>query len=637
MKKMKKNQWLLFTIITVVICTVAAFAMLFTTNYFNYDDPLLEGDVYIIGNTDNFPIEAKINGHWAGMLPETYKYIEQQTGIEFQYMDSSDGWESMISNEQAEIIGAITTQEGENLAEHYDVVVSEVLFQYAGLDYHIGYTSLASQEMIDTINLAISDITAFNKAEVALKVAVGIYNERIPDWIILVLTIGLIIFVMLQIFVASTNKKLNSTQKEIKESTLVQGVKNTAYFEKIFTGLQKTKTHHLYYACLIEVDNTSTQWFFGDEAGKNAIVNTHGLIGELIGKDFVLARESENTFLLTFPAGGENVANTILEDIVEKLNEEISKLNSTVNMHVYVGACQLSDIEGGFQTLLQVLRYSLVTAKESNKSMVFADAQMIKGLLEMTSLGRDLIQEDAFSDFVVHLLPTIDTKTNKISGAHALVRWEHKTKGLLQPSAFLDQFESSGRVKELNYRVFELICKYFGELDAEKIKDKCITCNMSMANLEDSDFSVKIDDCMKEYNIPNGVLGIEITSGLSAKMTKTVSDNIKFLKERNINIVITRFGNENASFPLLSEYKADYVKLDPVYLDTASTKDGAVLVSYIVKLIHLMDIKVICERIETPIQEKTFKALNVDCISGYRFFRPMPTNEFITLINSEEV
>ncbi len=632
---MKKNQWLLFTVITIVICTVAAFAMLFITNYLNYDDPLLEGDVYVIGSTDNFPIEAKINGRWIGMLPETYKYIEQQTGIEFQYMDSSDGWESMISNEQAEIIGAITTQEGENLAEHYNVVASEVLFQYAGLDYHIGYTELASQEMIDAINLAVGDMTALNKVEVALKVAVGIYSERIPDWVILAFAIGAIVVVMLQIFMLLTRRKLIYTQKEIRESTVIQGVKNTSYFEKIFTKLQKTKTHHLYYACLIEVDNTSTQWFFGDEAGKKAIDNTHSLIGELIGTDFILARESENTFLLTFPAGGENTAKTILKEIIEKLNEEIAKLDHTVNMQVYVGACHLSDVEGGFQTLLQVLRYSLVMAKEKNKHMMFADAQMIKSLLEMTSLGRDLIQEDAFSDFVVHLLPTIDTKTNKISGAHALVRWEHKAKGLLQPSAFLDQFESSGRVKELNYRVFELICKCFGELDAEKIKDKCITCNMSMANLEDSDFSVKIDDCMKEYNIPNGVLGIEITSGLSAKMTKTVSDNIEFLKERNINIVITRFGNENASFPLLSDYKADYVKLDPVYLDTAATKDGAVLVSYIVKLIHLMDIKVVCERIETSMQEKTFKALNVDCISGYKFFRPMPASEFITLINNE--
>ncbi len=633
---MKKNQIMLFTIITAVICTVASFVMLFAINYFNDDDPLLEGDIYVIGDADNFPIEAKIDGRWIGMLPETYKYIEQQTGMEFQYIDSSDGWESMISNEQAEIIGAVTTQEGENLAEHYDVAVSEALFQYEGLDYHIGYTTLATQEGIDAINLVVSDMTAFDKVEISLKVAAGVYSERIPDWIMLVLVIGLIIVVMLQIFMSVTHKKLESTQKEIRESTVVQGVKNTAYFEKVLDNLRKTKAYHLYYACLIEIDNTSTQWFFGDEAGKNAMVNTHELIKELINAEVILARESENTFLLTFPAGGENAANIILEEIIEKLNEELVSLDSAVNMHVYAGACQLSDIEGGFQALLQTLRYSLVTAKENNKSLVFADAQMIKSLLEMTSLGRDLIQEDAFSDFVVHLLPTIDTKTGGISGAHALVRWEHKTKGLLQPSAFLEQFESSGKVKELNYRVFELICKYFGELDAEKIKDKCITCNMSMANLEDSDFSNKISTYMKEYDIPHGVLGIEITSGLSAQMTKTVADNIDFLKERNINIVITRFGTENASFPLLAEYKANYVKLDPVYLDTASTKDGAVLVSYIVKLIHLMGIKVVCERIETPIQEKTFKVLNVDCISGYKFFRPMPASEFITLINSEK-
>ncbi len=626
---MKKISRKLLTIITIIICSVIGFSWLAITVI--QDITPETGEIYVLGYKDNFPVEAKINGSWEGIMPRLFDEIEKQTGITFAYVEDGGNREELISNQQVEIIGALTTQEGENLVEHYNIILSEPLFCYNELEYHIGFSAGLSEQHRQSIEQALNEIDAFSRTEFALESA---QTKRfyLPFEIYLILLLLIIALVMTLVSDFTTKKSLVAAQKEIDEGVVSGGIKNYSFFKNKIDELKKTSLIHLKYVALLEFDNSNVKWFYGEKESESHLKNTFEVVAKTLNHDEFVARLSENNLLMIFNAKSNQEVGDKIEDIFKKINANLAYKLNNINMPLVIGICKLDLIEDEDISVARILRYSIEMAKNESCTIKICDNEMISNLQEVTTLGRELIEQTDLSEFVVYALPVIEVETNKITGVKALARWEHPTKGLLQPKLFLKQFEMSGKVVELNYRIFDYICEHINKLDLEKNKQFFVTCEMSLLNLQDPKFKIRVLESLSKHKVARDILNIEIKSKYIDKQSPTVIQNLEFLKSTGIKLSIGDFSGKHTSLALFPEHGVESLVLDPMVLNDAQSIYGIKLIEAAIMAARSLNIKIEAKKIETKEQEIAIKKLKIDNASGYRYFKPVPFSELAQIL-----
>ncbi len=595
------------------------------------------GAVYVVGNSDNYPIEAKINGQWVGMMPEIYSKISQQTGLSITYIDVGVGErESFVANEQAELVGATTGEEITYFATYYGLTTSPPVFSYEGETYYIGYTTLASPEIQDLINQSLEGLSDFDRIDSALSVAAGATSEQIASsaitaamWV-MGITILTLVITCVVVF-----RRYNNRQSEYSDNTVVSSIKNSEYFESELQKIFEQKIHHLYYIVLFEFDLSAVKWLRSAEDVDKCIAIARRVLESKIGSQCVVARESENGLIATIHANSEQDASTLINEIISNLTINLKYGFSTVNIPIVAGSCISSYFEDSFDDILRILRYACDTARDRFENHIICDKALIKQLSERTSLSRQLVEQSDLSDFVIHLLPTINTLTNEVTGAGALVRWDHRERGLLQPHTFLDFFETSGKIMELNYWVFESLCNWVSKQPGGVINSKCITAKMSSSNLRDPKFKSIIVYSMTTHKVPRDVLGIEINSDIIMENNTVVAENLKFLEQVGVSLVIDHFGAQNTCMSVFAHYPIKRLKLDPVFLADLSSKENLAIMRGLIQIGHELGMQIVCDMVQTPEQVEFLTQLGVDHLSGYKFYRPMPSNEFAGLITDK--
>ncbi len=626
---MKKFSRKLLTIITIIICSVIGFSGLAITVI--QDITPETGEIYVLGYKDNFPVEAKVNGNWEGIMPRLFDEIEKQTGITFAYVEDGGKREQLISNQQVEIIGALTTQEGENLAEHYNIILSEPLFSYNGLEYHIGFSVGLPEQHRQSIEQAINEIDAFSRTELALESA-QTKHFYLPFEIYLILLLLTIVLVMTLVSDFGTKKNLVVAQKELDEGVASGGIKNYSFFKNKIDELKKTSLIHLKYVALLEFDDSNVKWFYGEKESEIHLKNTFEVVAKALNHDEFVARLSENNILMIFNAKNNQEVGDKIKDIYKKINANLAYKLNNINMPLVIGICKLDLIEDEDIGIVRILRYSIEMAKNENSTIKICDDEMISNLQEITTLGRELIEQTDLSEFVVYALPVIEVETNKIAGVKALARWEHPTKGLLQPKLFLKQFEMSGKVVELNYRVFDYVCEHINKLNLEKNKHFSVTCEMSLLNLQDPKFKIRVLESLAKHKVVRDILNIEIKSEYIDKQNPAVIQNLEFLKSSGIKLSIGDFGGKYACLSLFSERGVESLVLDPMVFNDAQSIDGIKLIEAVIMAARSLNIKIEAKKIETKEQETTIKKLKIDNASGYRYFKPVPFGELAQIL-----
>ncbi len=627
---MRKKSGKTITLITVIVCSLIGISGLIVN--LTRNNMTETGDIYVLSSTDNFPIEAKIRGRWEGIIPQFFEEIEKQTGLKIAYIEDNGKREELISNQQIDIIGAITTKEGENLAEHYGITLSEPLFSYQGLEYHIGYSATLPQQTKQDIEDVLNNFDEFSRLELVLDY-VELDHESIPPYIYILIAIAFFLIVMTLISNSTTKRDLGIVEKELREGVVLGGIKNLAYFEKTLQEAKEISLKHLQYVAILNFDNTNVSWFYGEKEAEKLLGLVFNVVTTNLNKDEFSARLSENDLLIRFFSKSEHEAKEKIEILTNKIRTWLAYKHKSLSLPITSGVCKLDLIEDDTKNVVRILRYTVDTAKKENKSLLLCDKEMIENLYEITTLGRELIEQTNFSDFTIHVMPTIDANTKKIMGAQALARWEHPTKGLLQPQLFLSQFETSGKVIELNYRIFDHVCEKLANVEKDKVKGLSFSCSMSLLNLQDSNFKIRIYESLSKYKVPKDLLNIIIKSKSIKQQNSTIINNLKFLETSGIKITIANFGDNSTNIAMFSQLKIESVTLNPVFLDIASTDSGKKFVDTIMTALHALDIKIIASKIETKEQEIISEKIGVDNLSGYKYYKPMPFEEFVKQIS----
>lgn len=232
--------------------------------------------------------------------------------------------------------------------------------------------------------------------------------------------------------------------------------------------------------------------------------------------------------------------------------------------------------------------------------------------------------------------PEVDLRSERIVGAEALVRWTDEDGAVVGPDVFVRIAEERGFVGEITRLVLRHALRDFGET-LKKHPDFRLSINVAAADLTDPEFLPMLDRALAQKGVPARALAIEITEGSTARHEAAI-ETIHNLRRRGHSVHIDDFGTGYSSLAYLHELSVDAIKIDKAFTQAIGTESVVVtILPQILAMAEALDLEVIVEGIETPVQAEYFTTFTQPILAqGWLFGRPVPADSFLRLLAIDE-
>jgi EAL domain-containing protein (putative c-di-GMP-specific phosphodiesterase class I) len=263
----------------------------------------------------------------------------------------------------------------------------------------------------------------------------------------------------------------------------------------------------------------------------------------------------------------------------------------------------------------------------------FYDVEMqnkIKKEIEITNSMEGALKN---KEFLVFLQPKVNLGDNKLVGAEALVRWERGNHTVLPPNDFIPLFEKNGFILQLDFYIYEEVCKLIHHWITEGMPVVPISVNVSRVHLNDEHFVEKVKRLVNKYFIPPKYIELELTESMFLNNTEIAISTMKELRKLGFGVSIDDFGAGYSSLNLLKDMTTDVLKLDKEFFRQGDMqKEEQIIVSSIISMAKQLNMKVLSEGVETKMQSDFLKSISCDMAQGYLYAKPMPITQFETLL-----
>ena len=326
----------------------------------------------------------------------------------------------------------------------------------------------------------------------------------------------------------------------------------------------------------------------------------------------------------------EQVAQMILREIARpyRLGKDIAHLSTSVGIALYPADAE--DIE----SLIRSADQAMYAAKARGRNgYVYSTATMQRDAQERQRLANDLRGALALGQLSVHYQPIVNLTSGTIVKAEALLRWRHPTRGMVGPAEFITLAEQIGLIGEIGDWVFREAAKQVKAWLAADADCVQVSINKSPRQFVERKESHDWIDYLKQLDLPTSCINVEITEGLLLDDRAEVAEKLVRFRDAGIQVSIDDFGTGYSAMSYLKKFHIDYLKIDQSFVrDMASDPADRAIVEAIVVMAHKLGLKVIAEGVETSIQRDLLIVAGCDFGQGYLFARPMPQDEFLTML-----
>ncbi len=309
---------------------------------------------------------------------------------------------------------------------------------------------------------------------------------------------------------------------------------------------------------------------------------------------------------------------------VEIYGQELS-LSASVGVAIYPEDGRHVD------ELLQAADVALSHAKKQGRSRYQFHANgMNERALEMLLVERDLRRAIDENQFVLFYQPKIDLLTGQITGAEALIRWQHPTRGMVGPNEFIGVAEERGLIVALGEWVMREACRQNIVWQHAGMAAIPIAINLSAIHFKKPSLLRDVQKVLHETALPAACLELEMTETSILQDTEATIATMDRLKEVGIFLALDDFGTGYSSLSQLKRLPLDNLKLDQSFVrGLPHEPDDLAICTAVIAMGKALGLKVIAEGVETQEQLNMLRQLNCDVGQGYLFARPMPAPQFL--------
>ena len=287
--------------------------------------------------------------------------------------------------------------------------------------------------------------------------------------------------------------------------------------------------------------------------------------------------------------------------------------------------------------LFREAEVALVRAKSTpGPRFILFQPEMSAATLERVELENDLRTALERDELRLHYQPLVDLATDRIVGLEALVRWQHPTRGLVQPLSFIPLAEDTGLIVPIGRWVLETACRQARAwLDERPDSPLVMSVNLSPRQFAQPTLVAEITDILAVTKLPADRLELEITESILLDEGETSASALRALRDLGVRLVLDDFGTGYSSLSYLRRLPLDSIKIDRSFIDGLDSDDANLpIVQAVIALAHGLGIEVVAEGIETAGQLARLRELVCDRGQGYYYARPQPPEQLTGLLAS---
>jgi diguanylate cyclase (GGDEF)-like protein/PAS domain S-box-containing protein len=288
------------------------------------------------------------------------------------------------------------------------------------------------------------------------------------------------------------------------------------------------------------------------------------------------------------------------------------------------------------ETLIKNADTAMYQAKENGRQtyQYFKPAMNVRAV-ERQSLEESLRRALERQEFVVHYQPKINLNTGRISGAEALLRWTHPTRGPVPPGQFIPVAEDCGLILPIGTWVLRQACQQAQAWVDAGLPLGTMAVNISAMQLRNESFVEGVFAILQDTRLDPRLLELELTESVLMKHAESTASILTALRERGVQVAVDDFGTGYSSLSYLRKFPIDALKIDQSFVSQITTvPDEIIIVKAVIGLGRSLKLRVVAEGVETQEQLAFLQAYQCDEAQGYYFSRPVLPEQFAKLLKS---
>ncbi len=347
------------------------------------------------------------------------------------------------------------------------------------------------------------------------------------------------------------------------------------------------------------------------------------LRGALRESDTV-ARLGGDEFAVLLPACAEmEAAKVTAGKLLGALEEPFVVEGQTLTISGSMGVVLYPDHGEDVQTLMRRADVAMYAAKRDGQGYSIYAIEQDQHSAGRLTLSSQLRQSIEANELVMHYQPKISLRTKQLIDVEALVRWQHRERGLIGADHFVPLAEQTGLIKPLSQWVLKNVLEQCRAWQAAGLH-MGVAINVSMRNLHDPELPDQIAELLEGCDFPPNMLRLEITETALMTNPARTMEVVTRLSGLGVHLSIDDFGTGYSSLAYLKRLPVREIKIDKSFVrDMASNENDAVIVRSTIDLGHNLGLEVVAEGVETREALDQLTELGCDLAQGYYMARPM--------------
>ncbi|MDG6105457.1 EAL domain-containing protein [Dactylosporangium aurantiacum] len=396
------------------------------------------------------------------------------------------------------------------------------------------------------------------------------------------------------------------------------GLANRALFnERVEAALRDPAGRQRVSVALVDLDDfKSVNDTLGHAVGDGLLVAVAGRMRANVRAGDTVARLGGDEFAILFQDCDGDAVDGALARIAEAVQIPVE-----VEGHLLVARASFGVVSAGGADLEGDLLRRADIAMYQAKALGEGGFQRYRPGMEARAnqrvrLAAELAAAVDEEQFVVHYQPVVTLPDGRLTGAEALVRWQHPVRGLLGPGEFVSAAEETGLIVPLGRYVLREATREAAGWDG----GRTVAVNVSARQLQREDFPADVAAALRDSGLPAHRLTVEITESTAVGGGAT-QDTLRELRALGVRIALDDFGTGQSTLSLLASCPVDQIKLDRSFVPGPGPDAiaGAVL-----QLARALGIEAVAEGVETAHQARRLHELGYTLAQGYHFGRPEP-------------
>lgn len=422
------------------------------------------------------------------------------------------------------------------------------------------------------------------------------------------------------------------------------GLPNRTFFtEQVRHSLERSRRHPEYLAAVVFLDldrfkivNDS----LGHSCGDDLLISVaHSLEGCVREEDTVSRLSGDEFAVLLDDLQRESGATQVADRILRTLSSPFNLNGQEVFTSASIGIVMVSPEYIGPEDVVRDADTAMYRAKArgGNCTVVFDEA-MHQRTMTLLHLENDLRRAVERQEFEVYYQPILSLESQQVNGMEALVRWHHPTRGLLLPAEFIPLAEDTGLILPIGKWVLQTACVQAQEWQQAGYGPLKLSVNVSARQLQGNHLVDEVRQALASSGLESQMLDLEITESAAMQDIEQTIFILQQLRSLGVQVSIDDFGSHYSALGYLKQFPATTIKMGCSFIKQITEQfHDAAIVSAIIAMGHILDLKVVAEGVETREQLDFLMPQRCDQIQGFLISPAVPAGEFRNLLENRPI